>query len=182
MKFTVKTSANWKQAMREKNRTVAEAAVAALKETAANAVTAGRKDIASAGRFGSKWQEGLKYRTVGATKGGVASLDAKAIVYHRYGIASVFEYGATIEGKPLLWIPTVEGAPGPKQSGKRLISVNIQGKAPMLFDAEDKARDKKPLYVGVPQIRIKKRFHIIQIVEEQVQRIALLFIKHFKGD
>jgi hypothetical protein len=182
VKFTVTSSGNWKQRMREKNAVVAEAAVAALEETAENAVEEGRKDIASAGRFGPKWQQGLRTRTIGATRGGVASLDAKALIFHRYGIASVFEFGAIIEGKPLLWIPTTEGGPSPKKSGKKLVSVKIAGKAPMLFDAGDKARDKKPLYIGVPSVQIPKKWHIAEIVEQQVEKIGLLFIKHFKDD
>ena len=126
---------DWLQAIRNKEKPVAEAAVAALRETAANSVQQGRRDIAGAGRFGAKWQEGLQYRTTGATEGGEPSLNATATVFHRYGIAEVFEHGATISGKPLLWIPTTPGAPRPKKSGKKLVSATIRGQRWMLFDA-----------------------------------------------
>ena len=53
---------------------------------------------------------------------------------------------------------------------------------PMLFDARDPARDRKPLYIGVPSVRIPKKFRITEIVKENVAKIALVFIKHFKGD
>jgi hypothetical protein len=170
----------WLQAIRDKEKPVAEAAVMALRETAANAVQQGRKDIAAAGRFGIKWQQGLQYRTKGASEGGAASLNATATIFHRYGIAEVFEYGATISGKPLLWIPTTPGAPPPKKSGKKLVSVNIAGKPPMLFDAADRDRHKKPLYVGVKQVRIAQKFHIRDIVKENMKHMGELFIKDFK--
>ena len=44
------------------------------------------------------------------------------------------------------------------------------------------ARDRKPLYIGVPSVRIPKKFRITEIVKENVAKIALVFIKHFKGD
>ena len=170
----------WVQAMREKHKNVAEAAVAALRETAANSVQEGRRDIASAGRFGPNWQRGLQFLTKGANEGGTPSLQAKAIIFHRFGIAGVFEYGATIQGKPLLWIPTTPGAPSAGKSSKRLVSATIGGQ-PMLFDAADRDRPRKALYIGVPQVRLRKRFHITEIVEKHVKLIARLFIKHFKG-
>src|SRR6185436_12580923 len=107
MKFDLKADAPAAVKMiRDKQRLVATAAVAALRETAANAVQEGRSDIAdAAGRFGPKWQSGLQYRTKDAVEDGEPSLQAKAIVFHKFGIAGVFEHGATIHGKPLLWIP-----------------------------------------------------------------------------
>ena len=170
----------WLQMIRDKQRPVATAAVAALRETAANAVQDGRKDIAGAGRFGPKWQSGLQYRTKDAGEENAPSLQAKAIIFHRYGIAGVFEHGATIQGKPLLWIPTTRGAPAASKSGKKLVSATVRGK-PMLFDASDRDRQRKPLYIGVPQVRIRKQFHITEIVKQHVARIAQVFIKHFKG-
>ena len=179
-KFKVTTDIpDWLKAIRNKEKPVAEAAVAALRETAANSVQQGRQDIAGAGRFGTKWQEGLQYRVKGANEGGAPSLNAQATIFHRYGIAAVFEQGATISGKPLLWIPTTPGAPRPKKSGKKLVSATIRGQ-PMLFDAADRDRHKKPLYVGVPQVRIPKKFHIAEIVQENVKKMAELFIKDFK--
>jgi len=181
-RFKVKTNApEWTRALREKQRPVAEAAVAALRETAANAVQEGRRNIAGAGpNFGGKWVSGLQYLTKDAREGGEASLQASAVIFHRYGIAGVFETGATIRGKPLLWIPTTRGAPSAGRSGKKLGSATVRG-TPMLFDANDRDRERKPLYVGVPVVRIPKKFNITGIVKEHVARMAQLFIKHFKG-
>jgi len=171
----------WLEAIREKNKPVAEAAVAALRETAANAVQEGRRNIAGAGpNFGPKWQSGLQFLTKDANQGGLPSLQAKAFVFHKFGIAGVFEHGATIHGKPLLWIPTKRGDPAPGKSHKRLQSATVRG-TPMLFDARDKDRQRKPLYIGVPSVRIPKKFRITEIVKEHVARIGMLFIKYFKG-
>lgn len=165
--------------IRNKQRAVATASVAALREAADDAVEEGRSDIAGAGRFGPSWQQGLKRRIVDATEGGEPSLQARAIIFHKFGFAGVFEHGATIQGKPLLWIPTQEGGPAASRSGKKLASATVRGQ-PMLFDANDKARDRKPLYIGVPSARIPKKFRITEIVKEHAARLAELFISHFK--
>jgi hypothetical protein len=171
----------WLKMIRDKQRPVATAAVAALRETAANAVQEGRSNIAGAGKFGPKWQSGLQYRTQDAQEGGEPSLQAKAIIFHKFGMAGVFEHGATIQGKPLLWIPTTPGGPSASRSGKKLVSATVRGQ-PMLFDASDKDRHRKPLYIGVPSVRIPKKWRITEIVKQHAAKIAQLFIKHFKDN
>src|SRR5262245_49497594 len=104
-KVTVDTP-RWLQMIRDKQRPVAEAAVAALRDAAADAVQEGRSNIAGSGRFAGRWVSGLQYRTFDAEAGGEPSLQARAVIFHKFGIAGVFEHGATIQGKPLLWIPT----------------------------------------------------------------------------
>jgi hypothetical protein len=181
-KFKVKVDQpRWLEMIRDKQRPVATAAVAALRETAANAVQEGRGNIAGAGKFGPKWQSGLQYRTLDAVDAGEPSLQAKAIIFHKFGFAGVFEHGATIAGKPLLWIPTTAGGPPASRSGKKLTSATVRGK-PMLFDANDKDRNRKPLYIGVPSVRIEPRWRITEIVKEHAAKIAMLFIKHFKDN
>jgi len=180
MKFELKADAPaFVKMISDKQRAVATAAIAALRETAANAVQEGRENIAGAGRFGPKWQQGLQYRTKDAVEDGEPSLEATAIIFHKFGFAGVFEHGATIAGKPLLWIPTQEGGPRASRSGKKLTSATVRGQ-PMLFDANDKDRDRKPLYIGVPSVRIEKRFRIGEIVKEHAAKLAGLFSKHFK--
>lgn len=175
MKFTIKTDDAGLQAIRDKRVAVAKAASAALNETADNAVQEGRKNIAGAGQFGPRWQEGLQYRMVEPD-----TPQAKAIIFHRIGYAGVFEHGATIQGKPLLWIPTTPGGPPASRSGKKLVSATVRGK-PMLFDAGDRDRQRKPLYIGVPSVRIPKKFRVTEIVKEHVAKIAALFSKYIQG-
>lgn len=169
--------------IREKQQAVAKAAVAALRETAADAVQEGRQNIGAAGPgfTRAKWQSGLQYLTKDATEGGEASLQAKAIIFHKYGIAGVFEHGATIQGKPLLWIPTEHGGPTASRSGKKLVSATVRGQ-PMLFDANDKDRHRKPLYIGVPSVHIPKKFQITEIIKKHVANFSALFIKYFKDE
>ena len=171
----------WLQMIRDKQRPMATAAVAALRDVAAESVQEGRSNIAAAGAgfTRAQWQSGLQYRTSGATEGGEPSLQARATIFHKYGIAGVFEYGATIRGRPMLWIPTRHGAPTASKSGKKLTSATVRGQ-PMLFDADDKDRNRKPLYIGVPSVRIPKKFRITEIVKAHAAKIAQAFIKHFK--
>lgn len=167
--------------MRDRQRAVATAAVEALREVATDAVEEGRDNIAGSGGFGPKWQQGLRRRIVDASDGGEPSLQAKAIIFHKSGLAGVFEHGATIEGHPLLWIPTEQGAPRASRSGKKLVSATIRGQ-PVLFDANDPDRHRRPLYVGVKSVRIPKKWRIIEIVKENAARLGALFLKHYKGD
>jgi uncharacterized protein DUF6441 len=171
----------WLQMIRDKQRPVATAAVAALREAAADAVQEGRQNIAGAGQFGPKWREGLQYRTFDAEAGGEPSLQARAIIFHKFGIAGIFEHGGTIEGKPLLWLPTTRGGPPASRSGKKLVSATVRGQ-PVLFDASDRDRHRKPLYIGVPSVRIPKKWRITEIVKEHARQLGMLFLKHFKGD
>jgi hypothetical protein len=182
LKFNVTVDrSRWLQMIRDRQRPVATAAVAALQETSANAVQEGRRNIAAAGRFRGKWLTGLRYRMFDAEESGEPSLQARALIFHSLGIAGVFEHGATIEGQPLLWIPTDPNAPPASRSGKKLVSATVRGQ-PMLFDAGDRARDRKPLYIGVPAVRIPKKFRITEIVKQHAKQLGRLFIKHFKGD
>lgn len=192
LKFSVQyDQPKWLKDIRDQQRPVAEAAVAALRDVAAESVQEGRADIAAAGAGfrGAKWLSGLQYRTRDAkTADGEASLQAKATVFHKYGIAGQFEYGATIRGRPLMWIPTKHGAPTASKFGGsllglrgRLVSATVNG-TPVLFDARDKDRHRKPLYIGVPQVTIPKKFHITEIVKANVEKIARFFLQEFKGD
>jgi hypothetical protein len=174
MKFVLNVDRSaWDSLVGDNQQALNKAAVAALRETAANAVKEGRSNIAGAGRFGPRWQQGLQYRMV---KGDEPS----AIIFHKIGFAGVFEHGATIQGKPLLWIPTRHGAPPASKSGKKLTFATVGG-TPLAFDADDKARDRKPLYIGVPEARIEPKWRIIEIVKEHAAQLAELFFRNFKG-
>ena len=181
----------WLQMIREKHRIVAGAAVGALVQVANDAVAEGRKQIAASGRFSDAlrrtiraqdtWVTGLKARMQDAKAGNEPSLQAKAIVFHTVGLASIFEYGATIQGKRLLWIP-INPRMGPAgRSGKALTFATING-TPVAFDASDPRRDRKPLYIGVPTVRIPKKWHIIEIVERHFQQLGALFLKRIRDD
>lgn len=193
LKFSFKSNIEeMRAAMLAKQRNVAQAGVAALRDVAATTVQEGREDIGGAGPGfrRAKWQSGLQYRTKDATAHGEPSLHAKATIFHRYGIAGVFEYGATIHGRPLMWIPTQrKGATASRFGGslldktrsKFLVSAVVNG-TPVMFDTRDKARDRKPVFIGVKQVDIPKKFHITEIAEKQFEKFGTFFYLHFEDD
>ena len=70
---------------------------------------------------------------------------------------------------------------GRARSGKKLTFATVKG-VPMAFDATDNARDRKPLYIGIPEVTIPKKFHIVEIVKKHAARLGLAFIKEFKDN
>jgi hypothetical protein len=172
----------WLRMIRDKQRPVATAAVAALKDVAVEAVKQGRSNIRSTGRLRGRWISGLKYRMIDETEADEPSLQAQAEIFHSLGIAGVFEFGATIQGKRLLWIPIKPGAPPIKRSGKQL-TFAIVGGHHLAFDKDDRNRERKPLYIGVPSVRIAKRWRVIEIVKQVAnQELGFAFLKHFKDN
>ena len=137
------------------------------------AVKQGRANIASAG-FPPSWQNALSEHFY-PNKGG----DPAAVIFDKIPFASVFEFGATIGGKPLLWLPIEQNLPpnvhSPKQYGRKMVSVNIAGKAPMMFDKFDRLRG--PLFVGVRAAHIQKRFDLLRIFAAAAARLGEFYLK-----
>jgi len=127
-------------ALRDKYKPLAEAGSAAMIETADTIKTEGRRDIASAG-FGKRWQNALRVDVY--PKRGV-SLNAAALIYHKIPYADVFETGATIRGKPRLWLPL---STTPKKIGRnRMTAERFQKEiGPLHFI---RRAGKKPLLAG----------------------------------
>lgn len=140
----------------------------AVKGAADEAVEEGRANIAGAG-FSGRWQRAFTSKFY-PNKGG----DPAALIYHRIGLATVFERGITISGKPLLWLPIGHHQPL-RQFRGRLVSVNIAGKPPMLFDKFDRARG--PLFFGTPSAHIRKRFDLMRIIAAVAERMTEFYQK-----
>ena len=69
--------------------------------------------------------------------------------FTRYGIAGVFEYGATMHGRPLMWIPTTHrraSRHGSKIGQETDLSATVNGTPLAVRCQRDKDRDRKPLY------------------------------------
>jgi hypothetical protein len=164
--------------LKEIQRNFAEAGKGAVRDAAKLAVTAGRENIAAAGNFRGKWQTGLRSKFY-ANKG----IDPAAVIFHRIGLVSVFETGITISGARLLWLPIEQNLPkrikSPKQYGKKLVSVNVAGKPPLLFDANNRLLG--PLFVGVPSATIRKRFDLYRIFAAAADRIPEFYTQRIKG-
>jgi hypothetical protein len=189
------------KAIRDIERPVAQAATAAVKDAADEAVSKGRTELATAG-FSTRSQKQFTSKLY--PKGGKVSLKPAARVYHRIGYFSVFEKGATILGKPKLWIPLDSvpmGGGGRRLTAKQYVqrvgplhSVNIPGKPPLLFGKAGRStilsatqkitRLRKgavgrgifgasvPLFVGVDRVKIRKRFGLYAIIDRAADRLA----------
>lgn len=119
---------------------IAEAATDAVHEIGETVKQLARADIRAAG-FSGRWANALrlnKYPRSGA------SVDAAAFVYHKIPYAGVFEDGATIQGKPLLWVPL---SSAPKKIGRsRMTPENYRARVgPLVFV---KPPGKPPLLMG----------------------------------
>lgn len=161
----------------EIERQINEAKSDAVRDAADLAVKEGRANIATAG-FSSRWQKALKsnfYPNEGD--------DPAALIFHRFPFAGVFERGITISGRPLLWLPIEQNLPSgihsPSQYGKKLISVNIAGKPPLLFDAFNRLRG--PLFFGTRSVDIRKRFDLFAIFERAADRMREFYEQRIKG-
>jgi hypothetical protein len=142
-------------------------------ETSENIIALGRQDIASAGRFGSRWMQGLH---ADVSEGGGS---IRISVYHEVPYWRVFEKGATIHGKPMLWIPLsfardAQGVWARNYPGG-LFRVDRQGKAPLLLSRDT----KEPKYFGKESVTIPKKFHLAGITRKAAQQVGDLFKQIF---
>src|SRR5215210_2303463 len=127
------------RALTEGEKPIAKAATRAVREAADLAKTDGRSSIAVAG-FSRKWQNALQAKVYPSNRD---SMRAAALIYHKVPYAEVFEQGAIIQGKPLLWLPLPSapfGAGGRRVPAARfreligspLYTIRQRGKPPML--------------------------------------------------
>lgn len=146
------------KALTEGEKPIARAATAAVREAAELAKAGGRANIAAAG-FSRKWQNALRAKVYPP---GRDSMRAAALIYHKVPYAQVFEEGAVIHGKPLLWLPLPNapfGADGRRippakfqqQVGMPLYTIRRPGKPPMLGAnvRMSDARGNKPISLAL---------------------------------
>jgi hypothetical protein len=141
--------------------------------------TKGRADIANAGKFGARWTQGFRGKV---TEGGgnirvaFTMPDTPPMKHWR-----VFQFGATIRGKPMLWIPLpfakdAQGVRARDYPG-RLFRVNREGKAPLLLAA---GKPAVPKYFGKSSVRIPKKFHLIEIIRQGSAQMKNFYNARFK--
>jgi hypothetical protein len=130
----------------------------AIREGSADAaeemVKKGRENIAGAGRFGTRWTEGL---TAPVTEGGG---NIKIDLKHTISYFMVHQRGATIRGRPWLYIP---------------------------YKAEQASlvKGSRPGVGGLAKVRqvvIPKRFRVIEIALEIARRMQQFYNKRLKSD
>lgn len=120
----------------------------------------GRADIRAGGNFGSeRWQQGFQAKLSYTSR-----VDINIRITHSVFYWKVFEFGATIRGRPMLWIPlsfaTDALGKRARDYGKPLFRVDRPGKAPLLV------ADDGPKYFGKESVTIPKKWHLRQIVRE----------------
>jgi hypothetical protein len=155
---------------------VREAARDAARDMAEEIEFEGEGDIESAGNFGSQWTEGL-HATV-TEGGGNIKIDVTEDVPYWH----VFQYGAIIHGKPLLWIPLsfakdAQGIRARDYPGM-LFRVDRQGKAPLLLTP---GKPAQPKYFGKASVTIPKKFHLIEIARGVARRARDFYSERFKN-
>jgi hypothetical protein len=146
---------------------VAAAATTSTQVLADTILREGRVDIASAGRFAGSWVSGFTYEISGED-------NVKTIVFHHSNpLWRVFQRGASIRGKPLLWIPVDPGGPRAKDFSGRLFQVKRRMKrdVPLLMSADDKTVK----YIGVKKVIIRRKFHLLKIIRDESKKLRDLF-------
>lgn len=124
----------FEKAFKEKYGIVAKAATGAIKDGAAQAKTRGRAAIGSGG-FGRRWQNALRVEVYPRSG---QSVNAAMYIHHNIPYSSVFQTGATLRGRRLLWLP-VPGAPL-KIGPRRMTPANYQSLVGPLHFVENPGR------------------------------------------
>jgi hypothetical protein len=170
---------------------IARAATKAVTSARDYVITAGAANIAGAG-FGPRWQKALAGKVYPQGKD---SVDAAAFIYHRIPYANVFEKGATISGRPTLWLPLPEldrvrvGRAGSKvtpaklaRAGYKLQVVRRPGRRPLIFMNQRQGGKKVsvPVFVGVPRVSIRKKFNILGIARQASGRLPEFYSAAFQ--
>ncbi len=162
---------------RRAGENVATAVRAAAVDAAVSIQERGRADIKAApGNWGSRWTEGLQTQV---SEGGGS---IRIATTHNIPYFQVFERGATIHGKPLLWIPFSFAADAKgiyaRNFPEPLFRVDRKsGGAPLLLSATD----KQPKYFGKESVTIPKKFHIVEIIRDVAKMIADFYKNHRQG-
>lgn len=147
---------------------VREAIRLAAQDASDDMVAQGNENIANAGNFGSRW---LTLKAPVTEGGGSIAIR----LTHPIDYFMVHQRGATIRGKPFLWIP-LPGV-GREERGdffnrsgkgnlllfKKIGERRVAGKRP---GTTRKESILKPLRVAKKSVRIPKRFRVIEIARE----------------
>lgn len=183
------------EALAEKYPVVAKAATGAINDAADTLKQEARAEIARGG-FSKRWQNTLRVDVY--PRGGKESVNPAIWMWHKIPYAGVFERGATIQGKPLLWLPT-KHAPkrvgGKKVTPKRYSQIvaplrSVKGtKVPMLVANVTARRGKKkgmtqslPIFVGVPTVTIGKKFSVLDVGKRVAAQLPALYAANFRPD
>lgn len=118
-------------------------------------------------------------------------LNAAIYLFHKIPYAGVFETGATLFGKPIMWLPiqdrVIAGVRSPKQFKKAYPDKTLRlakrpGKPPLLVAKMGYKKTKKgfvpadvPIFVGLTNVTIPKKFDVRGAVEKSLGRFAAIY-------
>jgi hypothetical protein len=109
-----------------------------------NILERGRADISAAGKFGPRWTSGLTAPVTEEQAGIVITVQESAPFWQ------VFQYGAVIKGKPLLYF-------APDRP------IFYRGKTTM------------PAVISVHSVTIPKKFHLVEIIQDVAKLLGALY-------
>lgn len=159
--------------------------------TAADIIrTKGRADIKSSGNFSEKWLNDFK--VVVYPTGDRPSAFAKVYVKHLApnNFAGIFEQGQHVEARGLLWVPFGSGMKTPSGNNARTLSPKRaagmwgleyippmgSGRPPILARKRKSHRERmQPVFFGISEFTMEKKWHIGDIVQEQANAIPQYF-------
>lgn len=155
------------EVLEEKSKGISSALKATVKESAKHIESAGRKHLSSAGFKSPRWATSLNVEAVG---------DDKILARETMWQWAVFEKGATIRSKRRgpVWVPLSSG--GAKVRARDypggLFKVDRKGGAPSLLLSRE---TKKPLYVAVEQVTLRKRLSLVDTITKAAEEIPEIF-------
>lgn len=139
------------------------AAQGAVDDSASEIKRRGDSNITRAGNFSSRWPNAFQAETRHMDERSSINIGfSSAIPY-----AHIHEFGGTIRGKPLLWIPLPwnESKERARDYPGQLFRVERPGRNPLLFSTGD----KEAKYVGVTHVTLRPRFGIREIAANVVR-------------
>lgn len=174
------------------SRDMAAAATGAMNAVGEIALRGGRAAI-GAGGFSSRWRNAYRLKVFPSRS--KPSINAAAYLFHRISYSKVFQDGANITGKPLLYIP-LSGTPkkigrqrltaGNYQqlTGNRLVSIKRPGKPPLLggpaaLSKGSRRKKLRPSDLTAPGLKSPVKFVIGKIVPLFVGISAVSLRKRF---
>lgn len=171
--------------MREK---IQDAGVAAMKDTQ-QAVKVGGRQAISSGGFGKKWQNAFRVNLY-PNRGRAAN--PAVFAYHKIPYAGVFAFGATIHGKPFMWLPLphIPKKMGGKKTtpesyakrfGKMITITSPKGHQLILGRRSNRKGAKlEPIFFGLSTVTIRKRFDLDKVFSREADSIPQRYANNLK--
>ncbi len=150
----------------------------AAKDVVDYVVPLAREDIRTAGKFGPRWTDGFQGKI---TEGGgfIRVAFTEKVPYWR-----VFQFGAVIHGKPLLFIPfsfakDAQGIRARDYPGKLFRTTRKSDGLIMLLSPSTKPAS--PKYFGKESVTIPKKFHLVEIIRDGAKKMKQFYKERFNN-